>query len=92
MPNVAREREGDFHVYDYICEGCESEGELKVPVDRTKPFGCPEGCGATYVQWDNPISERTELMCVVCPVFEDDDSDEDVPDEDPGFDPEFLFS
>jgi hypothetical protein len=70
MTNVAREREGDCYVYDYICEGCKSKGELKVPTDQTKSFGCPEGCGATYVQWDNSISDKTELMCVVCPVFE----------------------
>ena len=67
--NVAKEKQGGFWVYEYVCEGCGSEGELKVPVDEHGSFGCPEGCGATYIQWSNPLTARMELMCVVCPVF-----------------------
>ncbi len=71
--NVAREKEGDAFVYDYACEGCASAGELKVPASRSSPFGCPDECGAVYVQWFNTIAERAELMCVVCPVFADEE-------------------
>lgn len=38
-------------------------------------FGCPEGCGARYVQWLNPISQKHELMCVVCPIFEEQEEE-----------------
>lgn len=56
------------YVYDFVCEGCGSEGELKVPIDECRSFGCPEGCGATYVQWFPPGKPAT-LRCVVRPYF-----------------------
>lgn len=65
--NEAKSVEGGFQVYDFVCEGCESAGELKVPTDQRKPFACPEGCGATYVQWEDV--GKMKLMCVVKPVF-----------------------
>src|SRR5687768_14244629 len=67
--------EGDrFH---FVCEGCESEGELTIPPDLPS-FNCPEGCGAVYVPWKNP---EPALMCVVKPVFlDEDDEDDDVDD------------
>jgi hypothetical protein len=69
MSNKSEQREGRFNVYNFVCEGCGSEGELKVPVDMSSVL-CPEGCGARYIQWTNPQSASPELMCVVCPVFE----------------------
>jgi hypothetical protein len=59
------------HFYQFICEGCRSEGELGVPADLIyQQIRCPEGCGARYIQWHNPITEKPDLMCVVCPVFD----------------------
>jgi hypothetical protein len=45
---------------------------MKPPIDMHETFGCPEGCGATYIQWKNLEGQYT-LTCVVCPVFEDDE-------------------
>ncbi len=61
-------RRADGMVYfDFACEGCGAQGELGIdPKDGTKPFGCPEGCGATYIPW--LYCEKFKLTCVVCPV------------------------
>jgi hypothetical protein len=66
-------RETDEQVFfNFVCEGCGSEGELGLEKkDGMAPFGCPEGCGATYV----PLNDRVlgpgwRLKCVVCPVSE----------------------
>ena len=63
----AKAVEGKIVKYSFICAGCKAEGDLGVPIDQHKPFGCPEGCGATYVQWK--YKEVFRLKCVVCPVF-----------------------
>jgi len=63
----AKESTGGFNTYDYVCEGCGTAGELNVPEDQKLPFGCPGGCGATYVQWKENGESR--LKCVVCPIF-----------------------
>lgn|SRR5262245_60868020 len=73
MGNRAREIIETGVVYDFACEGCGTRGEVTVPVEARQPFGCPEGCGATYVQWQAPSGY--ELMCVVCPVFESPDEE-----------------
>jgi len=57
-------------VYAFKCEGCGAEGEIAVPLVEFGPFGCPEGCGATYIQWRPPAGGYA-LQCVVCPVFEE---------------------
>lgn len=61
--------ENGMNFYHFTCEGCGAEGELEVPVGARETFGCPEGCGATYVQWNNPLTEHPDLQCVVCPVM-----------------------
>lgn len=61
--------------FNFVCVGCRSEGELGIPlVDGMKPFGCPDGCGATYVRW-NPGRTPT-LKCVVRPYFRGKDASE----------------
>jgi hypothetical protein len=69
-PLLARElKDGHAH-YDYVCEGCGAEGDIGIPLDEHGTLGCPEGCGATYIQWKN-LEGRYQLTCVVCPVFEE---------------------
>lgn len=80
--------EGGRHHFFFACEGCGLQGRIGVPVDLRSSFGCPEECGATYVLWINPV-DGPALMCVVKPVFvEDDDFDGDFfdDDDDPDFD------
>lgn len=71
MPNVAKAVDAEFAHFDYAYEGCEAQGDLQVGFDRSmRPFSCPEGCGATYIMWRNPLNRnRHELKCVVCPVY-----------------------
>ncbi len=55
-------------IFNFICVGCQSAGELSIPQSAgMQPFGCPEGCGATYVCW-RP-GETPVLKCVVQPLF-----------------------
>jgi hypothetical protein len=70
MSMLASELKDGHAVYDCICEGCGSEGTLAVPLDHHGTIGCPEDCGAMYIQWKN-LDGAYELTCVVCPVFED---------------------
>lgn len=57
-------------IWHFVCVGCGAEGELELlKADGMKPFGCPEGCGATYVPWKY-LGEWT-LKCVVMPMFEE---------------------
>lgn len=53
------------------CEDCDADGDLTLQKsDGYKPFGCPEGCGATYVPWQNPLhANKWELKCVVLPHY-----------------------
>lgn len=64
----AKSIEENMVKYSFVCAGCEAEGTLGVPEDQHKPFSCPEGCGATYIQWK--LNGVYRLKCVVCPVFE----------------------
>lgn len=68
--NVSCLQEDGENIYAFVCEGCGSEGELAIPEGDMHPFGCPDGCGATYIQWTPPGKPPT-LRCVVCPVFEE---------------------
>lgn len=62
-------RDGDMVYFDFVCEGCKAEGELGLDMtEGMKPFGCPEGCGATYVPW-MPDGHTYVLKCVVEPFF-----------------------
>jgi hypothetical protein len=58
--------------FHFVCQGCGSEGELGLEKkDGMAPFGCPEGCGATYVPWNDQVLGRGwRLECVVCPITE----------------------
>lgn len=62
-----RESETELFFY-FVCKGeCGAEGELGLLKEEgMKPFGCPEGCGATYVPWNDRGLWRLE--CVVLPV------------------------
>jgi hypothetical protein len=56
-------------LFHFVCEGCGAEGELELDKkDNLKSFGCPDGCGATYVPWK--YLGEWNLECVVCPVFD----------------------
>lgn len=68
--NVAHDKRDHSYVYNFVCEGCKSEGELLVQIDECRSFACPEGCGAVYVQWFPP-GQMATLKCVVLPMFED---------------------
>ena len=59
-----------FNHFHFICEGCKCEGDLGVAADQQQ-VPCPENCGALYIQWHNPITNKPDLQCVVAPVFED---------------------
>ena len=60
----------DEIMFHFVCEGCESEGELALKKkDGMQPFGCPEDCGAQYVPWK--FQGIWHLRCVVLPVFEE---------------------
>lgn len=56
--------------FDYVCdcEDYDAEGEIALlKAEGMKPFGCPEGCGATYVPWQ--YQGRWQLKCVVLPQY-----------------------
>jgi hypothetical protein len=65
----AREVKDGVAKYAFVCEGCGAIGDLGVPLDTTGTFGCPEGCGTTYIQYKD-LGAKWALMCVVRPVFE----------------------
>lgn len=68
MSRMLRETK-DRTVWKFVCEGCGAEGQLELfKRDGMKLFGCPEGCGATYVPW-KPDGEHWQLRCVVKPYF-----------------------
>lgn len=67
--------EENFNHYQFVCEGCKCEGDLGVAADQQQ-VPCPEGCGALYIQWHNPITDKQDLQCVVAPVFEEEVDDE----------------
>jgi len=56
-------------LFDFHCEGCGSRGQLGIEPGDPNPFGCPEGCGASYVLYNRLGTPA--LMCVVCPVGEE---------------------
>ena len=71
--NIAT-RDDQVHIHFRFvceCEECGAEGDLTLEVkDGMKPFNCPEGCGAVYVPWQNPLNfKRWELKAVVLPMF-----------------------
>lgn len=75
MPNVAKSQPDPskivFSPFRCECEECDAEGDLELlTAEGHKPFDCPEGCGAVYVPWRNPMNfNRWELKAVVMPMF-----------------------
>lgn len=68
LPKVSTlTEETETHLtFHFVCQGCDAEGDLQLEKkDGMKSFGCPEGCGATYVPWKYLGGWR--LTCVVCP-------------------------
>jgi hypothetical protein len=55
------------NLFRFLCVGCDAEGELGIKVDDYKPFGCPERCGATYIQHKG-VTGRWQLTAVVAPI------------------------
>lgn len=61
------DKEITFH-FICECEDCDADGDLTLlKEDGMKPFGCPEGCGATYVPWK--YRGKWQLKCVVLPQY-----------------------
>ncbi len=52
----------------FICENCCATGDLGVTPNNNL-FGCPENCGATYVQYQN-MDGKPDLKCVVKPILD----------------------
>jgi hypothetical protein len=71
MPAKFIEKNGKMLAFEFTCDGCKSEGRIELNESEFyKPFGCPEGCGATFILWHSP--EGPAIQCVVCPIFEDE--------------------
>jgi len=67
MSNKFLRTEDGVDYFDFNCS-CGAAGELGVATENAmEPFGCPEGCGATYVRW-RP-DKIPALKCVVQPVY-----------------------
>ena len=54
--------------YAFRCPACGSSGWLRIPTNERGQVGCPEECGASFIQWKQP-SGRYALTCVVQPCF-----------------------
>ena len=64
-----KSREGSIVYFDFLCPGCGAHGKLGIDTnDGMKPFGCPEGCGSTFVQ--SKPDDKWRLRCVVQPCLE----------------------
>lgn len=68
-------RSGGKNTWKIRCV-CDGEGELTLDATDRGPVGCPD-CGATAIQWDNPLTGRPELTVVAAPVFAEPGEDED---------------
>lgn len=70
--------------FDFECPGCGATGKLGVPLEEKGPFGCPAGCGSTFLKWrpDPNQQELYRLTCVVQLVVEFDDDNDIVISED----------
>lgn len=61
--------EDGVNYYLFVCEGCGAMGELGIEAKGGGRFTCPQGCGATYIQWVDARDGLPALMCVVKPVW-----------------------
>lgn len=67
---TAKRYDGTEIVFDFKCvvPECGAEGELGLQAsDGSRPFNCPEGCGAVYAPFR--MGGIWRLKCVVEPVF-----------------------
>lgn len=55
--------------FHFVCVGCDAEGELGLASDDYRPFGCPAGCGSTYLHYRGDGGHK--LVAVVAPVRSD---------------------
>jgi hypothetical protein len=61
---------GPILYFAFECEGCTERCELGVDVALMgKRVECHAGCGAVYILWDDPLTGKPDLFCVVKPVF-----------------------
>ena len=65
-----RRRVGSITYFDFECPGCKAEGELGMDITEKGTIACPEGCGASFVLWQD--GDVWKLTCMVCPVSEED--------------------
>ena len=76
---------GDKVTYEFRCDGCDSEGQLTVPLAYGIRIDCPEGCGAGYIQFKG-LDGGPALTCVVAPIpyrpdayyLEDEEDEEEL--------------
>jgi hypothetical protein len=59
-----KRREGNMVFFDFICPGCDAQGELGLIPAEGPTVGCPEGCGSTFYLWQ-PSGGLYSLRCVV---------------------------
>jgi hypothetical protein len=52
--------------YFFCCPGCGSQGLLTISIHEHAQVGCPEECGASFIQWKKPDGNYA-LTCVVQP-------------------------
>lgn len=57
--------------YLFICEACGEKGDLDMNTKESRQFCCPR-CDARYIQWNNLLTGKPDLMCVVMPIFEEE--------------------
>lgn len=71
MAMIGRAKDGVLSFrYRCECRDCDADGRLSFPISERGPIACPEGCGAAYVPWRNPLNGgKWELKAVVMPVY-----------------------
>ena len=53
--------------FDFKCS-CGEEGVLSLDAGDRRPFACPAGCGAVWIEWF--YRGKWRLKCVVQPVYD----------------------
>ena len=60
-----------FH-FKCECPDCDADGMMLLDPKEQGTVACPEGCGAVYLPWQNPMHRnRWELKNVVMPHYGD---------------------
>lgn len=68
--------------FHFVCEckDCDADGVMLLDPKESGVVACPDGCGAGYIPWQNPLNKnRWELKNVIMPFYDIDamDGDED---------------